>query len=62
MISGTLHPYEYSNQNPLQNVWCLISTDDKTAIDNIVTGDAVGVKITSANATCTGMTVWIRCS
>ena len=39
------HPYDYTNQNPLQNIWCLISCDDKTQMDSIVTGDAVSVSI-----------------
>lgn len=47
--STTHHPHGsmwcYDNQHPLSNIWCLISTDDETAIASAATGDAVTVEI-----------------
>jgi len=37
--------YNYDNQHPLSNIWCLISTDDETAVASVITGDAVSVEI-----------------
>jgi hypothetical protein len=37
--------YDYTNQHPLSNIWCFISTDDQTAFGSIVDGDSVKVDI-----------------
>jgi len=37
--------YSYDNQDPFTNVWCIISTDDMTALGDVVTGDSVRVNI-----------------
>lgn len=34
-------PYAYDNQHPLSNIWCLVSTDDQTALTALVDGDSV---------------------
>jgi hypothetical protein len=35
--------YAFDNVHPLSNVWCIISTDDTTALPDIVTGQSVTV-------------------
>ena len=48
-VDATMRPHSsvwaYDNLHPLASHWCLISCDDKTALGDIVTGDAVSVKI-----------------
>lgn len=43
---GTPHgsAWGHNNQHPLSNIWCILSTDDETAISP-GTGDNVSVKI-----------------
>lgn len=45
VMPSSSHLYEWGNQHPLANVWCLISSDDYTDLASLVTGDAVSVKI-----------------
>ena len=34
-------PYSYANMDPRDQIWCIISSSDETALDSSVTGDAV---------------------
>ena len=47
--AGSDHPHSaiwaFDNQHPLNNVWCVISTDDESTLGATFTGDAVGVQI-----------------
>lgn len=43
-VTNNTNPWHFSNMHPLSNIWCLISTDDKTDIASLVTGDAISVK------------------
>lgn len=36
-------PYSWDNTDPRQQVWCIISTDDETTIDAVLTGDEIKV-------------------
>jgi len=37
--------YSFDNQHPLSNIWCVVSSDDATAIGSALTGDAVKVTV-----------------
>ena len=42
IIIDQLNPYAFDKLHPLTNVWCLLSTDDQSAVGStIITGDAV---------------------
>jgi len=37
--------YAYDNQHPLANIWCVLSSDDQTAVTSLVDGDAIKIDI-----------------
>ena len=43
--TDTKGSYSHDNQHPLANVWCIISTDDQSALTHLIDGDAVRVNI-----------------
>ena len=44
-ISTDMGLFNFTNQNPLANVWCIISTDDATDLVAPLTGDAISCKM-----------------
>ena len=49
-VSDIKGVYSYANMDPKSQIWCIISTSDKTALDAAFTGDAVECTI---HRTCT---------
>lgn len=37
--------YSYDNQNPFQNIFVIISSDDKTDVGSVVTGDSISMEV-----------------